>query len=157
MIRVNDSIGIEELSARLKTEQPEKVVIVSRGTCGIAKGAESLVKALSDQIDEGAYQHDCHPMMVRQNKWRAARFGNRAELVNSYTYEVQPVARIIENLITRLHDTADELGCIKHLHALQGVVQRPSWSDAQKQILKQTGDPAEVVRQLSARSRITPV
>ncbi|MCA9185970.1 MAG: YbdK family carboxylate-amine ligase, partial [Planctomycetales bacterium] len=37
---------------------------------------QSLVKKLSDQIDEGTYQHDCHPVMVRQNKWRAARFGN---------------------------------------------------------------------------------
>ncbi len=52
MIRVNDSIGIEELSARLKTDQPEKVVIVSRGTCGIAKGAESLVNALSEELDK---------------------------------------------------------------------------------------------------------
>src|SRR5215213_2510116 len=41
-----------------------------------------LVKALSDDIDQGAYQHDCHPMMVRQNKWRAARFGGAAKLVD---------------------------------------------------------------------------
>jgi len=52
MIRVNDSVGIEEMSARLKTEQPEKVVIVSRGTCGIAKGAEPLVAALSEELEK---------------------------------------------------------------------------------------------------------
>ena len=41
----------------------------------IAALIQCLVKALSDEIDRGAYQHDCHPMMVRQNKWRASRFG----------------------------------------------------------------------------------
>ncbi|MDP6633603.1 MAG: NADH-quinone oxidoreductase subunit NuoF [Phycisphaerae bacterium] len=52
MIRINDFVSIDKLSARLKTEQSERVVIVSRGTCGIAKGAEALVKALSQELDE---------------------------------------------------------------------------------------------------------
>ena len=62
----------------------------------IAALAQCLVQTLSMHIDEGAYQHDCHPMMVRQNKWRACRFGNQAQLVNSYTYDVQPVGTIVE-------------------------------------------------------------
>ena len=49
---------------------------------------QCLVKALSDEIDNGTYQHDSHPMMVQQNKWRAARFGNQAKLVDTYTYQV---------------------------------------------------------------------
>ena len=44
---------------------------------------QCLVQALSDEIDEGTYQHDCHPMMVRQNKWRAARYGIDAKLVEA--------------------------------------------------------------------------
>src|SRR5690606_2186644 len=46
---------------------------------------QCLIVHLSREIDEGAYQHDCHPMMVRQNKWRASRFGTQARLVNAYT------------------------------------------------------------------------
>ena len=70
---------------------------------------QCLVKGMSDDIDQGAYQHDCHPMMVRQNKWRASRFGNRAQLVNSYTHEVQSVSDVVRGLIDRLHKTAEEL------------------------------------------------
>ncbi len=44
----------------------------------IAALIQSLVRALSVQIDGGTYQHDCHPMMVRQNKWRACRYGTGA-------------------------------------------------------------------------------
>ena len=52
-------------------------------TLAIGALVQCLVKALSDEIDNGTYQHDSHPMMVQQNKWRAARFGNQAKLVDT--------------------------------------------------------------------------
>ena len=64
---------------------------------------QCLVKALSDEIDHGAYQHDAHPMMVSQNKWRAARFGTAARLVDNYTFESQSVEQVVERLVERLH------------------------------------------------------
>lgn len=117
---------------------------------------QCLVKALSDDIDQGAYQHDCHPMMVRQNKWRASRFGNRAQLVNSYTHEVQSVSDVVRGLIDRLHKTAEELDCVSRLEAVQGLADRASAADAQKDILDETGEPTEIVRRMIARSRLTP-
>ena len=117
---------------------------------------QCLVKSLSDDIDRGAYQHDCHPMMVRQNKWRASRFGNRAQLVNSYTYEVQSVSDVVARLIDRLHRTAEELDCVAYLESVQGLADHPSAADAQKDILDETGDPTEIVRRLIPRSRVTP-
>lgn len=121
----------------------------------IAALIQCLVGALSDQIDEGAYQHDCHPMMVRQNKWRAARFGTNAQLVNSYTYEVQPLSQIIHLLIQRLRPTAQQLDCVAYLERNQAIADGASWADRQKMILDETGDRAEVVRRLSLASRIT--
>ncbi len=117
---------------------------------------QCLVKALSDDIDQGAYQHDCHPMMVRQNKWRASRFGNRAQLVNSYTHKVQSVSDVVRQMIDRLHKTAEELKCVDYLESVQGLADRPSAADAQKEILRETDDPAEIVRRMLARSRLTP-
>jgi len=73
---------------------------------------QCLVKALSDVIDRGAYQHDCHPMMVRQNKWRAARFGVRAHLVDSYTYEVRSCQEAVHRLVELLRPTARQLDCL---------------------------------------------
>jgi carboxylate-amine ligase len=122
---------------------------------GIAALVQCLVQALSTLIDEGAYQHDCHPMMVRQNKWRAARFGNKAELVNSYTYEVQSVANVVESLVTRLVPFADDLDCRRYLEHTLEMARRPTWGERQTAILRETGDPAEIVRQLTHEARIS--
>ena len=123
----------------------------------IAALIQCLVKFLSDEIDGGAYQHDCHPMMVRQNKWRASRFGNQAHLVNSYTHEVQTVSQIVAGLIARLQPVAQELGCLEYLEDNQRIADHPSWAERQRQILAETGSTAEIVRRLSADSRISPV
>jgi len=116
---------------------------------------QCLVQGLSDQIDEGQYQHDCHPMMVRQNKWRACRFGNRAKLVNSYTYEVQPVSVIMRSLVERLRPTADELDCRDYLEDSQRLADDPDWASIQRRVFQRTRDRAEVVRELSECSRET--
>ena len=120
----------------------------------IAALIQCLVVALSEDIDQGAYQHDCHPMMVQQNKWRACRFGVKADLVNSFTYEVQPVPQIVEYLAKRLSPTADSLGCLKYLQHALNMANRPGWAERQINILKETGDPTEIVRQLTEQSRI---
>lgn len=120
----------------------------------IAALIQCLVGALSEQIDEGAYQHDCHPMMVRQNKWRAARFGTNARLVNSYTYDVQSLSQIVHVLIQRLLPTAKQLDCVAYLQRNQTIADGPSWADRQTRILDETGDRSEIVRRLSADSRI---
>ena len=121
---------------------------------GITALIQCLVKALSDEIDEGAYQHDCHPMMVRQNKWRACRFGNRAHLVNSFTYDVQPVSQIVGRLIDRLRPVSQDLKCEGHLMQVQEIAERESWSDRQVAILEKAGDAKEVVRQLTQEARV---
>ncbi|REJ69145.1 MAG: YbdK family carboxylate-amine ligase [Planctomycetota bacterium] len=126
-------------------------------TLAIAALIQCLVKWLSDDIDEGAYQHDCHPMMVRQNKWRACRFGMKAELVDSFTYNVEPLPKIVDYLVTHLRTTARHLECFSYLEKLLDVVGGESWADRQQRLLDETGDPAEVVRQLTAQSRLSPL
>lgn len=116
-----------------------------------------LVKNLSDEIDEGTYQHDCHPMMVRQNKWRACRYGTQTRLVDAYTYEQRTVGETVDELLAELAPTAEELGCRPYLEHVRKLAHGPSWADRQLAILHETGDSAEVVRRMAAESRLTPV
>ena len=120
----------------------------------VAALVQCLVKALSDQIDHGAYQHDCHPMMVRQNKWRACRFGLQAELVNAVTYVASTLPDVVKNLVALLRPTAKELDCEGYLEQTLAMANGPSWAQRQRTILAETGNHAEVVRRLSAQSRI---
>ncbi|GMQ80443.1 MAG: glutamate--cysteine ligase [Planctomycetia bacterium] len=123
-------------------------------TLAIAALVQCLVKSLSDDIDQGAYQHDCHPMMVRQNKWRACRFGNHAELVDPFTHEGQSVAEVVANLVTILRPVARQLDCVSYLEHAVRMAEGPNWSDRQIEILDQADDWSEVVRQLTEKARM---
>ena len=127
-----------------------------RETLALAALIQCQVQTLSDEIDEGAYQHDCHPMMVRQNKWRACRFGTNAQLVNSFTYEVEPVPKVTEALIRRMAPQASELGCAEHLEYIQEMAEASDNASRQKALLAETGDVREMVRQLTLESRLRP-
>jgi carboxylate-amine ligase len=94
-------------------------------------------------------------MMVRQNKWRAARFGSDSRLVHARDYSVQPVSEIATRLVDRLRGVAVELGCETELLYVKEIVQAEGWSQRQRGILQATGEPSEIVRQLSEQSRIS--
>jgi carboxylate-amine ligase len=126
-------------------------------TLAIGALVQCLVKALSDEIDNGTYQHDSHPMMVQQNKWRAARFGNQANLVDTNTYQVASLSRTVERLIEMLEPTASELGCSSYLNHCQNLAEQPSAAQKQLDLASETNDPREVVRRLTEESRISPV
>jgi len=121
----------------------------------LAALVQSLVKALSDEIDQGAYQHDCHPMMVRQNKWRACRYGTDASLVESVTYRAQPVSQVVEELVEALRPTAEQLGCREYLEHCLAIANTTSWANRHLRIFEETGDAREIVRRMTAQSRIS--
>ena len=122
--------------------------------CGLTALIQCLVQQLSNEIDEGTYQFDCHPMMVRQNKWRAARFGRHARLVNARDYRVQSVSDITASLTERLKDIARELDCEAELEFVNEIARRDGMADQQRQILKSTDCSTEIVRRLTKLSRI---
>jgi glutamate---cysteine ligase / carboxylate-amine ligase len=117
---------------------------------------QCLVHALSDNIDEGSYTPLCHPMLVRQNKWRACRYGLRAHLVDYFTHQSLPVPVLAEGMVRWLRPIAEELGCREHLHRILALAAGPSWADRQLALLREAGDPAEAVRRLTEGSRLNP-
>jgi glutamate---cysteine ligase / carboxylate-amine ligase len=120
----------------------------------LAALVQCLVKALSNEIDQGTYQHDCHPMMVRQNKWRASRYGLEAQLIDPLTFEPQSVREIVASLVGRLQPVAAELGCSNWLDRVLRLSAGKSWAARQLEVLERTGSPEEVVRQFSALARL---
>ncbi|HYO23346.1 MAG TPA: YbdK family carboxylate-amine ligase [Lacipirellulaceae bacterium] len=123
----------------------------------LAALTQCLVKSLSDEIDHGAYQHDAHPMMVSQNKWRAARFGTSARLVDPLTFESLSVEQVVEQLVATLRGAADDLGCAEYLERCRHIAASPTWADRQIALRQELGDSAATVRQLVAQSRVSPL
>lgn len=111
-----------------------------------------LVKKLSDQVDEGTYQHDCHPMLVRQNKWRAARYGMDARLVDNETHELVPARDAVRTLATDLLPTSRLLGCEKELLRLIEQTAQPTWSQRQREQITHGASPEQLIRWMVQQS-----
>ncbi|WP_164103967.1 carboxylate-amine ligase [Candidatus Laterigemmans baculatus] len=122
--------------------------------CAMAALIQCLVQQLSNEIDEGTYQFDCHPMMVRQNKWRASRYGTNAALVNGYNYEVQPVRQIASRLVERLEEIATELRCTSELRHVLEIAAAPTWAERQRELASTLGSSAAMVDRLSSESAV---
>ncbi|MBL8848076.1 MAG: YbdK family carboxylate-amine ligase, partial [Planctomycetaceae bacterium] len=92
---------------------------------------QSLVVAISREIDEGTYQSEYHPMMVAQNKWRATRFGADARLVNTDDYKPYGVQELLDRLVTVLRPVSKELRCADELESCRSL---PKQSGAAEQL-----------------------
>jgi carboxylate-amine ligase len=94
-------------------------------------------------------------MMVRQNKWRAARYGMQAKLVDSFTFEPHPARDVVQHLVRLLRPAAEELECMPYLERVLEMARSGTWADRQLDVLRETGDPRKVVERMTARSRLT--
>jgi carboxylate-amine ligase len=114
---------------------------------GIAALVQCLVHVISNEVEEGTYQLDHHPMMVQQNKWRATRFGADARLVLGPTYEQTSLAETVAKLVKQLEEHAVELGCLDELRSVMDI---PTATGAQQQleIFERTQSKQEVVQQM---------
>jgi len=111
---------------------------------------QCLVVALSDQIDEGVYQHDIHPVVVRQNKWKAARYGMHAELIDPVTHKPIPVREIVFFLYEKLKPYAERLQCMQELNHIITMCDRPSGAEEQIRLYEAyNGDFEKMIKSLA--------
>ncbi len=112
---------------------------------------QCLVEAISHEIDEGTFLPEYHHMMVQQNKWRAARYGADAALVDSEGYTQHGVQQSVNHLVDLLRPTADDLGCREQLESATRI---PANTGAKQQldVYRRTGSRHEVVRQMLERN-----
>jgi len=98
---------------------------------GLTALIQCLIAKLSEQIDEGVYQQDIHPLMVRQNKWKAARHGKSAEVIDPVSHKTIPVRDLIIFLYQNLEPIAERLGCGKELAHVLTMLERPNGAEKQ--------------------------
>ena len=59
---------------------------------GLVALVQCIVAGISEDIDRGAYLYDSHPMIAKQNKWQAARYGMEANFVDFDTMLAVPAS-----------------------------------------------------------------
>lgn len=128
-----------------------------RHMLGIVALTQSLVAAISEHIDNGAYQFDAHPMIAKQNKWHAGRYGMDALFVDFETMQAAPARVIARKLIERCEPYAEKLGCLQHLHYLNDIIDHGTGAQRQRRVFEQTGAARDVVKFLVEQSQLAAV
>jgi carboxylate-amine ligase len=77
---------------------------------------QCLVDDFSGRIDAGETLVPLQPWFVRENKWRAARYGMDAEIVIDRDGAERQVEDELRDLVVRLEPVAERLGCTEQLH-----------------------------------------
>jgi carboxylate-amine ligase len=83
-----------------------------------------LVERMSDGLDRGEQPLVLQPWFVRENKWRAARYGIEADIILDPGGAQGPVADATRALTAELAETAERLGCAEELAAVESILGR---------------------------------
>jgi carboxylate-amine ligase len=89
----------------------------------IAALTQCLVEHLSRELDAGREIPSMQPWFVRENKWRAARYGMDAIIIQNAAGDERLVAKDLEELLPVLMPVAESLGCSAELGDLRGIVE----------------------------------
>jgi carboxylate-amine ligase len=92
-------------------------------TC-MAALAQCLVDRFDKQLDNGYTLPQPRPWLVRENKWRAARYGLDAEIVVDNSGRVRPVKDSINDLVEDLLPVARRLECADELEMIPRLMER---------------------------------
>ncbi|GAA4054556.1 glutamate--cysteine ligase [Agromyces indicus] len=85
----------------------------------IAALIQCLVEWMSDRLDAGETLTVLQPWYVRENKWRAARYGMDAEVITDAAGTERHVADDLRDLLVTLAPYADRLGCAEELQRIR--------------------------------------
>ncbi len=100
----------------------------------IAALAQCLVDQLNTQLDRGYSLPSPKSWVVRENKWRAARYGLAAELIVDEYGTTRPLAAAIEELVDDLAPLAHRLGCADELADVLTIVRGGASYARQRQV-----------------------
>ncbi|WP_104200908.1 glutamate--cysteine ligase [Cryobacterium sp. Y29] len=88
----------------------------------IAAFIQCLVEWMSTRLDAGEDVPRMQPWFVRENKWRAARYGLDAEIILDAAGNERLVTDDVRHLIEILSPVAERLGCLPELQGLHRII-----------------------------------
>ena len=88
----------------------------------VAALAQCLVEELSQKLDRGETLPTLQPWFVRENKWRAARYGMEAIIIQDAAGNEALVTDDLRAILERLTPIADALGCLDELWGIERIL-----------------------------------
>lgn len=118
----------------------------------VAAIAQCLVERLDSEMDRGYTLPVPPAWIVRENKWRAARYGLDAQIVTDVHGTVRPVRQAIADLTEDLSPIARRLGCATELRTVGRILDEGASYQRQRAVAAKS-DLVGVVDSLLAEMR----
>jgi len=119
-------------------------------TCALAALAQCSVARYDELLDRGYRLPSERDWVLRENKWRAARYGLDASMVVDSTGRTRPITNLVEEAVEELMPFARRLDCADELDGIHAILTTGTSARRQRQVLAQHGDLRDVVRALRA-------
>jgi glutamate---cysteine ligase / carboxylate-amine ligase len=111
----------------------------------VAALSQCLVQQLSLQIDRGYQLPSPASWVVRDNKWRATRYGLDAIVITDDSGATAPMRDELYELVRELEPAADRLGCGSELSVVSEVLDQGASYERQRAVMADGGALTEVV------------
>ncbi|GAA5208337.1 glutamate--cysteine ligase [Microbacterium kyungheense] len=123
----------------------------------VAALVQVLVEHFSRRLDEGLDLETIQPWFIRENKWRAARYGLDARVIVDHLGTQRPVVEHLRETLEEVADIATELKCARELAGIQTILTDGASYARQLAVADAAdGDLREVVRHLVGEFRSGP-
>jgi glutamate---cysteine ligase / carboxylate-amine ligase len=107
--------------------------------------AQSLVVWLTERYNSGLSLPEHHAWTIRDNKWRAARYGLDAEIIRDEEGNLLSLRRSISDVVETLGPTAERLGCSDDLQGVSRILDRGTSATRQREAYGRHHELAAVV------------
>ncbi|MFT4051762.1 MAG: glutamate--cysteine ligase [Microbacterium sp.] len=123
----------------------------------VAALVQVLVEHFSRELDEGRELPTLQPWFVRENKWRAARYGTEAIVIIDAEGTERLVGDHLTETMERLRPVAADLHCAREFAGLETILAQGASYERQLMIADAAdGDLCEVVQHLIREFRAGP-
>ncbi len=106
---------------------------------------QCLVEDLSRMLDRGEDIPQMQPWFVRENKWRAARYGMDAIIIQNAAGDECHVREDTTRLLERLEPVAADLGCLDELRDVASILDRGASYQRQQAVAEEHGGSLKAV------------
>ncbi len=111
----------------------------------VAALSQSLVQLFDVQLDRGYQLPSPSSWVVRDNKWRATRYGLDATVITDESGTTAPLRDELYELVRELEPVADRLGCLEELRVTSEVLEHGASYERQRAVLAHAGEMTDVI------------
>lgn len=122
-------------------------------TMALVAVVQSLFSYLEEQRQQGQLPGTASEWVLRENKWRAIRWGLDAEMITDEHGTIACLGHELHDLFHKLESHAQKLGCARHLHRAHMILERGNSAQRQRQVYRRTRSLKAVLQHLMEEYR----